>query len=78
MLLRVIPQSLFRAGIASSMHIFLAIVLTIGALAFLVYGLVRVLHDLLERGPYDAPLVEETPRPEDRAGWPVDGEPGRN
>ena len=40
------------------MHIVTAILLTIGALAFLVLGLVRVLHDLLERGPYDAPLVE--------------------
>jgi hypothetical protein len=60
------------------MHIFMAIMLTIGALAFLVLGLVRVLHDLLERGPYDAPLVEQTPRQEDSAAWPADGEPGRN
>jgi hypothetical protein len=59
------------------MQIFIAIMSTIGALAFLVFGLIRVLHDLLERGPYDAPLVEET-RQEDRAAWPADGEPGRN
>jgi hypothetical protein len=55
------------------MHIVTAILSTIGALAFLVLGLVRVLHDLLERGPYDAPLVEESP-----PGWSADGEPGRN
>ena len=60
------------------MHIVTAILLTIGALAFLVLGLVRVLHDLLERGPYDAPLVEESSRQEDSAGWSADGEPGRN
>ena len=60
------------------MHIVTAIVLTIGALAFLVLGLIRVLHDLLERGPYDAPLVEESPRQEKPAAWPADGEPGRN
>jgi hypothetical protein len=60
------------------MHIVTAILLTIGALAFLVFGLVRVLQDLLERGPYDAPLVEESPRQEDPAGWSADGEPGRN
>jgi hypothetical protein len=60
------------------MHIFTGIILTIGALAFLVFGLTRVLHDLLERGPYDAPLVEETHRQEDPAAWPADGEPGRN
>ena len=60
------------------MHIVTAIVFTIGALAFLVMGLVRVLHDLLERGPYDAPLVEESPRQEDSAGWSADEEPGRN
>ncbi len=60
------------------MHIVTAILLTIGALAFLVLGLVRVLHDLLERGPYDAPLVEESPRQADSAGWSADGEPGRS
>jgi hypothetical protein len=60
------------------MHIVTAIVLTIGALAFLVLGLIRVLHDLLERGPYDAPLVEESPRQENPAAWRADGEPGRN
>jgi hypothetical protein len=60
------------------MHIFIAIMLTIGAPAFLVFGLIRVLQDLLERGPYDAPLVEETRRQEDPAAWPAGGEPGRN
>jgi hypothetical protein len=60
------------------MHIVTAIVLTIGALAFLVLGLIQVLHDLLERGPYDAPLVEESPRQENPAAWPSDGERGRN
>jgi hypothetical protein len=60
------------------MHILIAIMLTIGAFAFLVFGLIRVLHDLLERGPYDAPLVEQSPRQEDAAAWPSDGEPGRN
>jgi hypothetical protein len=59
------------------MQIFTAIMLTIGALAVLVLGLTRVLHDLLERGPYDAPLVEETHRQEDPAAWSADGEPGR-
>jgi hypothetical protein len=60
------------------MHIVTAIVLTIGALAFLVLGLIGVLHDLLERGPYDAPLVEESARQELSAAWPADREPGRN
>jgi hypothetical protein len=60
------------------MHIVTAIVLTIGALAFLVLGLIRVLHDLLQRGPYDAPLVEESPRQENPAAWPADGEPRRS
>ena len=60
------------------MHIFIAIILTIGALAVLVFGLIRVLHDLLERGPYDAPLVEETHRQEDPGAWPGNGEPGRS
>ena len=60
------------------MHIITAIVLSIGALAFLLLGLIRVLHDLLERGPYDAPLVEESHRQENPAAWPADGEPRRN
>ena len=60
------------------MHIVTAVVLTIVALAFLVLGLVRVLRGLLERGPYDAPLVEESPRQDDPAAWPVNAEPGRN
>ena len=60
------------------MHIVTAIVLTIGALAFLVLGLLRVLQDLLERGPYDAPLVEESPRQQEPAAWPADRQPQRN
>jgi hypothetical protein len=60
------------------MHIVTALVLTIGALAVLVWGLVRVLYDLLERGPYDAPLVEESPRREEPTAWTADGEQGRN
>jgi hypothetical protein len=60
------------------MHILTAIVLTVGALAFLMWGLIRVLHDLLQRGPYDAPLVEESPRHEEPAAWRADREPGRN
>jgi hypothetical protein len=61
------------------MHIVTAIVLTIGALAFLVLGLVGVLHDLLERGPYDAPLVEESLRQcNPAAAWPADGDRERN
>jgi hypothetical protein len=61
------------------MHIVTAIVLTIGALAFLLLGLIRVLHHLLERGPYDAPLVEESPRrQENPAAWPADAEHGRS
>jgi hypothetical protein len=61
------------------MHIVSAIVLTIGALAFLVLGLIGVLHDLLERGPYDAPLVEESPRQGNpAAAWPADGEHERH
>jgi hypothetical protein len=79
---RVIPQfaigSRFRAGIASLMHILMATMFTIGALAFLVLGLIRVLYDLLERGPYDAPLVEKTHRQEDPSKWSADGAPGRN
>ena len=60
------------------MHIVTAILLIIGAAAFLVWGLLQVLRDLLERGPYDAPLVEESPRQEDPLAWPADREPGRN
>ena len=60
------------------MHIVTAIVLTIGALAFLLLGLIRVIHDLLERGPYDAPLVEESPRQANPAAWPADAEHGRS
>ena len=60
------------------MHIVTAIVLTVGALVFLVWGLIRVLHDLLERGPYDAPLVEESPRQGNPAAWSADGDRERH
>jgi hypothetical protein len=70
--------SRFPARIASTMHILTVIVLTVGALAILVLGLIRVLYDLLERGPYDALLVEESPRQEEPAAWPADREPRRN
>jgi hypothetical protein len=60
------------------MHLFIAITLTIGAPAFLLIGLIRVLHDLWERGPYDAPLVGETHRQDDPAAWSAGGAPGRN
>jgi hypothetical protein len=64
---------------ANSMNIVTAIVLTIGAVAVLVWGLMRVLHDLLERGPYDAPLIEESPhRREDPVGWHPEKEAGRS
>jgi hypothetical protein len=56
------------------MQIVITIVLTLGALAFLVLGLLRVLQDLLERGPYDAPLVEESEDEVD--SWPAGREPG--
>ena len=61
------------------MHIVTAIVLAIGALTFLLLGLIGVLHDLLERGPYDAPLVEESLRQGNpAAAWPADRDPERN
>jgi hypothetical protein len=49
----------------SFMHILSAMVLILGALIVLVLGLVSVLRDLLERGPYEAPLIQE-----DGMGWP--------
>jgi hypothetical protein len=33
--------------------------LVLGAIMLLVFGLVRVLHDLLERGPYEPPVVAD-------------------
>jgi hypothetical protein len=41
------------------MHILSAMVLILGALIVLVLGLVSVLRDLLERSPYEAPLIQE-------------------
>ena len=46
------------------MHIFLSIALILGAVIILVTGFIRVLHDLLERGPYEAPLLN------DELAWP--------
>jgi hypothetical protein len=59
------------------MHILTALALTVGASLVLVGGLIRVLQDLLERGPYDAPLVE--PLAEESAGenpWRAEREAG--
>jgi hypothetical protein len=47
------------------MHIFLSIALILGAVIILVAGFIRVLHDLLERGPYEAPLLND-----DELAWP--------
>ncbi len=41
------------------MQILTAIVLILGALALLLVALLRVLRDLLERGPYEAPSIDE-------------------
>jgi hypothetical protein len=47
------------------MHILSSIVLVLGAIIVLVLGLLSVLRDLIERGPYEAPLVEK-----DALAWP--------
>jgi hypothetical protein len=47
------------------MHIFLSIALVLGAVIILVTGFIRVLYDLLERGPYEAPLLND-----DELAWP--------
>ena len=60
------------------MHTLAMIAWTVGAIGVLAWGLLRVLQDLLERGPYDAPLIEE-PSPEEVPGtWHADRETGRN
>jgi hypothetical protein len=41
------------------MHIFVSIVLVLGAALVLVLGLVDVLRDLIMRGPHDTPLIED-------------------
>jgi|HubBroStandDraft_1064217.scaffolds.fasta_scaffold2127159_1 hypothetical protein len=48
------------------MHVFWSLALIVGALAILVLGLVRVVHDLLLRGPYEAPLIRN-----DGLAWPA-------
>jgi hypothetical protein len=53
------------------MHIFLAIVLILGAITALLSGFMSVLYDLLERGPHDAPLIPDVPLTQrDDVGWP--------
>ena len=47
------------------MHILTSLLLIVGALTVLVLGLVGVVPDLLERGPYEAPLIKN-----DRLAWP--------
>lgn len=39
------------------MHLLWSLVLIVSVVAILVLGLVRVVHDLLLRGPYEAPLI---------------------
>jgi hypothetical protein len=46
------------------MQIFTAIALILGAIGLLLAALLRVLHDLLERGPFDAPSID------DGLAWP--------
>lgn len=39
------------------MHVLWSLALIVAALTILVLGLVGVVHDLLERGPYEPPLI---------------------
>jgi hypothetical protein len=48
------------------MHILWSLVLIVGALTILVMGLVGVVHDLLLRGPYEAPLIRRN-----ELAWPA-------
>jgi hypothetical protein len=48
------------------MHTLWVLALIFGALALLVFGLVGVVHDLLERGPYEPPLIRN-----DGLAWPA-------
>jgi len=48
------------------MHILWSLTLIVGALTVLVMGLVGVVHDLLQRGPYEAPLI-----PHNDLAWPA-------
>ena len=40
------------------MHMLSSIVLILGAILVLVLGLISVLRDLIERGPYQAPTID--------------------
>jgi hypothetical protein len=46
------------------MRILTTIALILGAISLLLVGLVRVLRDLLERGPFEAPSID------DGVAWP--------
>jgi hypothetical protein len=48
------------------MHILWSLALIFGALTILVLGLVGVVHDLLQRGPYEAPVIRN-----DGLAWPA-------
>lgn len=48
------------------MHILWSLALIFGALTILVLGLIGVVHDLLQRGPYEAPLIRN-----DGLTWPT-------
>jgi hypothetical protein len=48
------------------MHILWSLALIVGALTILVLGLVGVVQDLLQRGPYEAPLIRN-----DGLSWPA-------
>ena len=48
------------------MHILWSLVLIVGALTILIMGLMGVVHDLLQRGPYEAPLIRN-----DGLTWPA-------
>jgi hypothetical protein len=47
------------------MHILVSVLLIVAALTVLVLGLVGVVHDLLDRGPYETPLIKD-----DSLAWP--------
>ncbi len=48
------------------MHILWSVALIVGAMTILVLGLVGVVQDLLQRGPYEAPLIRN-----DGLAWPA-------
>jgi hypothetical protein len=59
------------------MQIMLSLLLALGAILLLVFGLIRVLHDLLGRGPYEPPAIaddsEWSLRNSDAANSDLDG-----